>query len=376
MVLHVITGLNNGGAEGVLYRLCKYDSKYRHIVVSLMDYGKYGPLLLEAGIEVHCLDMKQGRVSFSGLWRFYKLLKHYKPDVVQTWMYHANLIGGCLAKIAGIKVVFWNVRHTTLEPGNSKRLTIRIARLCAFFSGWIPNKIVYCAHEAKVVHEALGYKKGKAIIIGNGYDLQQFSIDCELRVAFRSELGLVENENLIGMVGRYNPQKDHANLIESLSLVKKAGYSFKIVLIGPDLTRNNTSIMNQISDKQLNDNVFLLGQRTDISKVMNGLDFHVLSSSFGEAFPNVLAEAMACGTPCVTTDVGDASLIVCDTGWVVPPKDAKSLSNAIAQALDEKQLRNQEWIERQEECRNHIVDNFSIEKMVLGYQKVWFGLRD
>ncbi|MBE0472108.1 MAG: glycosyltransferase [Methyloprofundus sp.] len=372
-VSHIITGLNNGGAEGVLYRLCKYDSNHKHVVISMMGEGKYGPLLKEAGIEIHCLNMKPGRVSLSGLSRLFRLLKQNKPDVVQTWMYHADLIGGVVARLAGVKHVFWNVRHSTLEPGKSKRSTIWVAKACAFVSGLIPKKIVYCAHEAKVVHETLGYKKGKAEIIGNGYDLTQFSIDSGASIAFRTEIGSSVDENLIGMVGRYDPQKDHANLIDALGLVRNAGYNFKLVLIGRDLDANNQTLLNHIHDNQLTETVVLLGQRTDIPAVMNGLDLHVLSSSFGEAFPNVLAEAMACGTPCVTTDVGDAALIVGETGWVVPPKEPEALAYAIMQAIEEKQTNHQVWLDRKLACRNRIVENFSIEKMIANYHQAWFG---
>lgn len=374
LIIHIITGLNDGGAEGVLYRLCTFDVKHKHIVISMMGEGKYGTILRQVGIEVTCLNMSQSRISLSGLWSLFKLLKYYKPDVVQTWMYHADLIGGIIAKMAGAKTVFWNIRHTTLQPGKSKRSTIWIAKTCALISAWIPNTIVYCAHNAKTVHEALGYKKGKAVIIGNGYNLDLFSIDFNLRKSFRSELGIGEEDNLIGMVGRYNPQKDHTNLIESLSLVRKAGYKFKTVLIGADLNTSNQIIANQIFDNELNEHILLLGQRADVPVVMNGLDIHVLSSSFGEAFPNVLAEAMACGTPCVTTDVGDAGLIVGETGWLVAPKNPKSLADAIITALDEKHARSEQWNERKIECRNRIVDNFSIEKMVSSYHNVWFSV--
>ena len=372
LILHLITGLNNGGAEGVLYRLCKYDVKNKHIVVSMMDEGKYGPLMKEAGIEVYYLYMRQGRVSLSGLWRLLKLLRKYKPDVVQTWMYHADLIGGVIAKVAGVKHVFWNVRQSTLELGKSKRSTILVVKLSSLISSWIPKKIIYCAQEAKSVHEALGYKRAKAEIISNGYDLTQFSIDSGACIAFRSEIGLRVNENVIGMVGRYDPYKDHVNLVSALGLVKKAGYGFRFVLVGKGLDTNNQVLVNHIRDNQLIENVVLLGQRTDITAVMNGLDLHVLSS-LSEGFPNVLAEAMACGTPCVTTDVGDAALIVGETGWVVPPKDSQVLAKAIMQALDEKQSNNQAWLKRKQACRVRIVENFSIDKMIIAYHRVWEG---
>jgi glycosyltransferase involved in cell wall biosynthesis len=371
-ILHVITGLNDGGAEGVLYRLCKHDNRCQHIIISMMDEGKFGPLLKDIGIEVHCLNMPQGRLSISGLWRLLKLIFNNKPDVVQTWMCHADLIGGLVARFAGIRHVFWNVRHTTLELGKSKRSTIWVVKACTFISGWVPRKIVYCAHKAKAAHEAIGYKKGKAEIIANGFDFTQFSIDSFSRAAFRSELGLNNDISLIGMVARYHSDKDHINLIKALCLVKKANYNFKLVLIGRDLNAKNQTLLNHIRDNQLMKNVILLGQRTDIPTVMNGLDLHILSS-IGEAFPNVVAEAMACGTPCVVTNVGDAALIVGESGWIVPPKEPQSLANSIMQAFQEKQINQQAWLLRKEACRSRIVDNFSMEKMIKGYRRVWFN---
>lgn len=372
LIVHVITGLNNGGAEGVLYRLLKYDVKYKHIVVSMMDEGKYGSMLKDVGIQLYCLNMPQGRFSISGVWRLFKLLRYYKPDIVQTWMYHADLIGGVVARVAGVRKVFWNVRQSTLEQGKSKMTTILVVKLSSLIAGLIPEKIIYCAQEAKSVHENFGYRKSRSEIISNGYDLAQFSFDINACLTFRSEIGLRVDENLIGMVGRYDPYKDFGNLISALSVVKKSGYGFRFVLIGQKLDPNNKDLVNQIRDNQLTENFVLLGQRTDISAVMNGLDLHVLSS-LSEGFPNVLAESMACGTPCVTTDVGDAALIVGETGWIVPPKDSQALAEAIMQALEEKQSNHQARLKRKQACRARIVENFSIDKMIADYNRVWEG---
>src|SRR5690625_4423932 len=98
-VVHIITGLNDGGAEGVLYRLCTNDKKYTHTVISLLDMGKYGPLLEEHGIKVYCLNMKRGKITLSDLSRLYRKLKKNQPDIVQTWMYHGDLIGGIVSRV-------------------------------------------------------------------------------------------------------------------------------------------------------------------------------------------------------------------------------------------------------------------------------------
>jgi glycosyltransferase involved in cell wall biosynthesis len=372
MVLHIITGLSDGGAEGVLYRLCKFDSANKHIVVSLMDEGKYGSILKDLGVDLHCLNMRQGWVTFSGVWRLFKLIHKNKPDVVQTWMYHADLIGGVVARLAGVRLVFWNIRHTTLESGKSKKSTILVAKLCARLSGVVPIGIVCCAQEALRVHSELGYKASKMTVIGNGYDLFFFNPHETLGVTFRNELNIEVDTMLLGMVGRFNPQKDHFGLLKSLVILKESMPNFKFALVGRDMNISNTVLNVEIKKMDLESNVLLLDQRTDVAKVMNGLEIHVLSSSFGEAFPNVLAEAMACGTPCITTDIGDASVIVGTTGWVVPPKDPNALANAILDAIQEKTHNHQAWIKRKQACRNRIVENFGIERMVANYHQVWF----
>lgn len=231
-VTHIITGLNNGGAEAVLYRLCTNDTGATHTVISLMDMGKYGPMLEKAGITVHCLNMPQGKVTLSGLRKLYTLLKKAKPDAVQTWMYHADLIGGVIAKLAGVKKVFWNIRHSTLEAGKSKRSTIVIAKLCARLSKRVPTGIVCCADEALAVHAAIGYDKSKMTVIYNGYRLDQFNINTEAGNAVKQELDIAHVPLVLGLVGRFNPQKDHANLLNALALLKEKHKYFVCLLVG------------------------------------------------------------------------------------------------------------------------------------------------
>ena len=114
--------------------------------------------------------------------------------------------------------------------------------------------------------------------------------------------------------------------------------NYSAISVGKDLDHNNDDLLCKINENGLTDHIFLLGERNDITTVMNGIDY--VLSSLSEAFPNVLNEAMACETPCVTTNVGDAALIVDNTGWVVPPKDPKAIANAVLEAADEKQSDN------------------------------------
>lgn len=369
-VIHIITGLNDGGAEAVLYRLCDFDKHNEHIVISMMDEGKYGPLLKAIGIQVHCLNMPQSRVSLSGLWQLFKLLRSYKPDVVQTWMYHADLIGGVIARLAGVKNIVWGVHHTTLVKGESKRSTILIAKINALISSFIPRKIIYCAEKSRQVQESIGFNPKIGHVVPNGYNIDDFKPDLNARMAFRQEVGLADEKFLIGHVGRYHPFKDYPTLVNAVSLLTKNNNALKVVMVGSDLTTDNTQLKQLIKDNTCSEHITLLGKRNDITAVMNGFDLFVLSS-VSEAFPNVLNEAMACGTPCITTDVGDAAVIVGDTGWVVPPKDSQALANAMLDAMEEQQNNPQAWQARKQACRERIVNNFSIDKMVAEYSRVW-----
>lgn len=289
--------------------------------------------------------------------------------MVQTWMYHSDLFGGLAALLAGIRCVVWGIRHTTLEPGKSKKTTIFIAKILARLSWWLPTTIVVCARRAIDVHEALGYDRSKMRFIPNGYDLTDFHPGLDPQGEIKASIIPDQSIPLLGTVGRFDPQKDHTNLLVALAILRDRGVSFRCVLIGTGMDPSNTQIVEWIAQHKLTDHVQLLGRRNDVPSIMNALDLHVLPSAYGEAFPNVVAEAMACGTPCVVTNVGDAAYIVGDTGWVVPPRDAGALAEAIAAALQD--IYSQQRSDRKSRARSRIEKHFSIERMVQSYSDVW-----
>lgn len=369
-VLHIITGLNDGGAEAALFHLCKANKENEHHVISLMGNGKYGALLRTEGFFVDTLNMPQGKVTLNGLIKLFKLIRIKKPDAVQTWMYHADLVGGVFARLAGIRNVNWGVHHSNLTPGDSKKTTIYIARLCSLLSFFIPKNIIFCAEKSAQVHKKIGYCSSKLKVINNGYDLKIFNVVEDAKKTIREEFNFSQDTVLLGMVSRFHPFKDHENLTKSLGLLKSQGYKFKCLLVGAGITNENETLQSWIEENDIKNEVILAGSRNDIPTIMNSLDIHLLSSS-SEAFPNVINEAMACGVPCITTDVGDAAIIVGDTGWVVPIKNPHEFTLSIVKALGERASTFNSWQKRKEAARTRIVDNYSIEVMVEKYNNVW-----
>lgn len=368
-IVHIITGLNNGGAEGVLYRLVTNDKKNEHIVISMMDAGKYGPLLEVKNIKTYFLNLRRGSISISALINLKKILKIEQPDIVQTWMSHADLIGGIVARFTGFKNIVWNIRHSKIEHTTSNLKTRAIILLSMFLSNAVPKKIICCSYKTYEDYSNNGYRKDKMEVISNGYDFEQFNQNIELRALIRKELNIAENDILLGMVGRCDPAKNHLGLLEALSLVRK-NINFKFLLIGRDLNINNELIVKKIKQLNLTENIILLDQRKDIPAIMNALDLHVLSSSYGEGFPNVIAEAMACGTLCVSTDVGDASVIVDQYGWVVQPNSPELLANAILKAIELKTDASV-WSNMKYDAKKHIIKSFSLSSMIEKYNFVW-----
>lgn len=367
-ILHVTTGLSNGGAEAVLFRLTTSDDQNTHQVISLMNKDFYGERLISAGIHVYTLDMPRGRLTIHGIIALYRLVRSIKPDVVQTWMYHADLVGGVVARFAGAKNVVWGIRGPFDRQRTALQTRITIY-LCAFLSKWIPCAIVSNSEHATVVHVQAGYSSDKLANIPNGYPLDQFRPNETARDELLHELNLNYGVVLVGMVARFDPYKDHENLFGALLALAGKGLQVTCLLVGSGMSKTNQSLAHLLEKYGVEGMVRLIGPRDDVPKIMAALDLHILSSA-AESFPNVLAEAMACGTPCVTTNVGDAALIVGDTGWVVPHSDSEALADAIQEALNVMKD-SARWNIRKKASQKRVTDNFSLERMIKSYAKVW-----
>jgi len=368
-ILHVITGLGRGGAEAVLSRVvAATQADFRHVVVALRDRGHYAPILEAQGIRVHALGMNYGMSIPAKVKQLASIMRDERPDIVQTWMYHADLIGGAAARLASVRPVLWGIRNTNLSALAIRRSTRIIAWLGARLSSFVPDAIVCNSHESARVHAAFGYNSQLMRVIPNGYDVTCFRPNTTLRESTRAALGIAREHVLLGMVARWDPQKDHANLLAAIGNVARREPDVRLLLVGDGMERPNLSLMRLVSDAGLDDRVILAGPRNDIPAIMNALDLHVLSS-LGESFPNVVAEAMACGTPCATTDVGDAKLIVGETGWVAPPRDAESLAQAVGRAIAA--IRHEGRAALGARARARIVENFEISRMTAAYAELW-----
>ncbi|WP_144630686.1 glycosyltransferase family 4 protein [Bordetella genomosp. 13] len=370
-ILHVITGLGQGGAEAVLFRLAVHPVQpVRHIVVSLTDEGIYGARLRTAGIEVHTLDMPRSRVTLAGLRALHALMKRIQPQVVQTWMYHADLIGGVVARVAGIRAVAWGVRNSGAHLERSSGSARLVLKLCALLSGRVPRAIVCAAQDAAERHRELGYRADRMVVISNGYDLARFTPDAEARERMRALWRVAPEVPLAGCVARWDPLKDHRNLLQAIGRLVREGrdHGLQCVLIGRGMATSNAELADLIDAEGLRGRVLLAGPSDDVPAVMNALDMHVLSSC-AEGFPNVVAEAMACGTPCVVTDVGDAAFILGDGGPVAPPEQPAALADAIEAVLDQLAVRGRDAVGLA--GRQRVLEMFDLQRMVDAYVEVW-----
>ncbi len=373
-VVHLISGLGQGGAESVLYRLVAWpDPDLEHTVVSFADAGIYGERFAAAGVSLKTLGMTPGRLSLGDFRKLKKCLVQLQPDVIQTWMYHADLIGGVAARLSGCKHIAWGIRNSGASLAKSSRSAYWFARISGLLSRWIPQRIICCAEDARKRHVQWGYCPEKMRVIQNGYDLSRWNRDLPARQALREQWQLSDDTPVIGFVARWNPLKDHATLIKALAIGVKQQPGLRCVLVGLGMDTGNPALMRLLAEHELLEHVILLGMRDDVPQIMSALDLHVLSS-IAEGFPNVVAEAMACGVPNVVTNVGDAALIVGSEGWVVPPSDPGKLAEAIVLALDLIRQSDRDVLSRK--VRGHVMNEFSLEKMVGNYKKNWLEMRN
>lgn len=369
-VLYVTTGLNTGGAEMMLYRILYSINreKIQPIVVSLIDKGTFGDQIESLGIPVYTVGMKRGLPNPFEIFRLIRFIKQIKPDLIQGWMYHGNIAAQFANFLIGRKTpVLWSIHYSISSLNSDKKTTVAIIKLSAYISR-LPKKILFVSHSSKAQHEALGYANQNSRVIPNGFDLSLFLPSLENRIQVLSELKLSENTFLIGVIGRDNPMKDHANFIRASALLIKKHQNVHFLMIGKGVDYDNLVLTQLIHELAIEHQISLLGERTDISRLVSSLDILTSSSAYGESFPLVIGEAMACGVPCVVTDVGDSAWIVGVTGYVVPPRDPQSLANAWNDLIE---MGAERQADLGKAARERIATEFSLDSVVNQYELLY-----
>lgn len=335
-IVYVTTGLTTGGAEIMLYQmLAKIDrTHFTPIVVSLMDRGTLGDRIEALGVPVYTLGMKAGGLpKLNAISTLVNIVREIKPDLIQCWMYHGNLVAQLIGIFYSRKIpVLWDIQCSLYSLALEKKITAIIIKLCAYISR-LSFKIIYVSKVSQCQHEALGYARDKSCVIPNGIDVTVFSPSSEARLTIRQELGLTETSFLIGLICRYHPMKDHANFIKAAALLLKSKPDIHFIMAGNKVDPQNQSLAQLIQELGIANQIHLLGERKDMPRLSAALDIACSASAYGEGCPLVICEAMSAGVPCAVTEVGDSGWIVDKTGWVVPPQNPEALANAWQESI-------------------------------------------
>lgn len=366
-VVHVIGDLELGGAETLLFRLATHSVRgIEQEVICLGGRGWYSERLEALGLIVHHLGVHSSIAAAGGL-RLLKRLIRERADVVQSWMYFANVLAAIAGRSSGVPVV-WGIHNASFESVGLG------SRLCAFGGGiWarhLARHVINCSRHSSAMHAKLGYSAVPNCVIANGYDADAFYPDEAARARMRRSLGIREDKFVVGAIARWHPDKDIPNLLAAVRQAAEQGVPLHCLLIGGGLEAANRDLADEIRKAGCEQIVTALGSRDDVPELARALDLHVLPSR-SEAFPNVVAETMLSGVPNVVTEVGDATEIVGDTGWSVAPGDPAKLASAIVEAWNERSHKPRQWRERQASARARIAERFTFESMVEAYAAVW-----
>lgn len=366
-VLHVITGLNVGGAENMLAKLIEQGGGDDPQVLSLLPPGPIAERIRKQGVAVHSLDMRRGLAGPRAMHRLTRIVERIGPDLIHGWMYHGKLAASFARRRLSHKVpLVWNIRHSIPDLARESLQTRILLRLSARISRG-PEAIIYNAHVSRAQHEAIGYASARGTVIANGFDTVRFDCDPAARDRARELFGLPAGTLRVACIARLHPMKDQARLVDAVAAARTRGCDIHLMLVGHGLADPPAELRQLIERSLPPDRITTCGARFDVAEWLPGMDILAVPSAWGEAFPNVIGEALACGVPVVATDVGDSARIVGAHGLIVPPNDTEAMADALvamaARSPEERAAMGRAGRER-------IMRDYSLEKIARQYEQV------
>jgi len=376
-IIHIINSLKKGGAEGNLYRLCKfhkkkYKNKINITIITLIDNGFYEKELRKNGIKIITLDIdKKNFFSFiKKIIYLRKSIKKQNPDIIQSWMYHSNFITLFIPKVFYDKI-FWNIRHTILNFKFSKKTTILLSIICGLFSRIVPKKIIYNSEASIKFHENHHfYCMNKTILINNGYSDKTYYPSKYLNLKFRKNNKINKSDIILGFAGRYIEEKNITSLLLAFSSLIKSYNNVYLYMAGKDINHENKGLTTSVFNLKIKNRVFFLNEQKNLLDFYNGIDMLVLTSH-SESFPNVIAEAMLCSTPVLSSDAGCSKEIINGCGFIMINNDHRSILKNLKKTIDIIKYKKKKWSFLKKNSRLKIKKNYSIEEMSNTYIKNW-----
>ncbi len=370
-VAHISTGLETGGAEVQLKRLLSEldKNKFEMMVISLDRETYLADSIRELGIPVHSLALKQTPFNIR---KAYTLLKEFNPDVIHGTMYEGGVVGTVFSKFLPKQPpVIWTV-HEPLEHYDKEPIRKRMQlRLWGLMSK-MPACIMYVSHINQEQHLDWGFDNTKSIVIPNGVETSRCFPNKPKGMEVRKSLGIPEDVFVIGKIARFHRQKNHIGFLRSAALLAKKHPEVHYMLVGTNVDENNKELVSLRDELGLKDKVHMIGNRQDIPDVVNAFDLATLTS-FGEAFPLTLGEAMVSEVPCVATDVGDNDYIIGDTGIITPVNDDKAMAAAWQKMVE---MDKDEFARLGKAARQRCLDNFTLDQQVKQHQDLYEALYD
>ena len=352
-----ITGLTTGGAELMLYHLIAQQPRLQNsLVIGLIGQGELVTRFQELGVMVICLDLK-GTHKLKKLKILYQQLKQYKPDLISTWLPHADFLGSIYAKLLNVPLI-WGIHATNIlskQHSFSSRLS---AWLCIHLFKSLPKTIVCCAQSTQQECAHIGYPAKRLMFIANGFNTQRFKPDLSAYQQLRQQLKLSPDTLIVGHIGRFSALKNQLGFLQMAKLITQQLSNVHFVMLGAQVDSHTPTLSQAIAELELPTVVHLLGLQSDTAPFIAGFDLSVCNSS-SEAFPLVIGEAMSCAVPCVANRVGDNAYLIADTGLTTTTNQADKIAEA---ALTILKLPYEQRTLLGQAARTRITQNFSLQQ--------------